>query len=153
MHLFIDSDGVFADFDSHVFELFGALPSDMHPARLWSKVSKHPTFWEDMPLKDGALDLWSFVSRHSPTVLTGCPTSDWDRSVAHKRAWWKRHFDHEQVITCMSRDKADHMHNKGDVLVDDMIKNIQRWENSGGVGVLYVSHDQAIADLKTLGFR
>lgn len=153
MKCFVDSDGVFAAFDEHVFNLFGALPSQMHPARLWSNVKRHPTFWEDMPIKNGARELWDFVLPHSPIVVTGCPTSDWDRAVSHKKAWWKQHFDHDHVITCLSRDKAMHMHTKGDVLVDDMEKNIRRWEEAGGIGVLYHNHEQAIEDLKRLGFR
>jgi 5'-nucleotidase len=136
-HLFLDSDGVFADFDQHIFNLFGCYPREMDDADMWAKANANPEFWSDMPLKPGALELWEAVIHTKPTVLTGCPKSDYDRAVTHKLAWWERHFGHTQVITCLSRDKALHMKNPGDWLVDDMVKNCKRWEKAGGNAFVY----------------
>lgn len=152
MHLFLDSDGVFADFDQHIKDLFGKWPREMSDDEMWRLASAHPHFWNKMPLKPGARELWEFCKGHNPTVLTGCPKSDYDRAVEHKKAWWQYHFQHDKVITCLSRDKALHMIAPGDVLVDDMSKNIKRWEKAGGVGVLYRNHHQAVEILKGMGF-
>lgn len=151
-HLFVDSDGVFADFDQHIFNLFGKFPREMSDQVMWEMASAHPEFWSHMPLKHGAQELWEFVKPYNPTVLTGCPKSDFDRAVEHKKAWWRHHFDHDNVITCLSRDKGMHIKNPGDILVDDMIKNIKRWEKAGGKGVWYKNHHQAVEILKQLGF-
>jgi 5'-nucleotidase len=136
-HLFVDSDGVFADFDRHVFNEFGRWPNELGDALMWSLVQKTPGFWGDMPLKAGAHELWEFVKPFAPTVLTGCPRTNYELADRAKREWWKRHFDHEQVITCFSRDKPLHMRSPGDILVDDMAKNVKKWEKAGGVAVLH----------------
>lgn len=151
-NLFGDSDGVYADFDGHIKELFGRWPWEMSDEEMWQKAAAHPEFWSHMPIKEGAEELWEFMKPHNPIILTGCPKSDYERAEKHKKEWWKKHFDHDQVITCLSRDKAKHMHAPGDVLVDDMIKNIKRWEKAGGRGVLFKNARDAIDQLKALGF-
>ena len=40
--------------------------------------------------------------------------ADFDLHAA-KKEWWKRHFDHELVVTCLSRDKALHIRRPGGV--------------------------------------
>lgn len=151
-HLFVDSDGVFADFDLHIKTLFGKWPREMSDDVMWKLASEHPEFWSHMPVKYGAEELWEFVKPYNPTVLTGCPKSDYTRAETHKRAWWQHHFAHDQVITCLSKDKGTHIKKPGDILVDDMIKNIKRWEKAGGKGVWYKNARDAIAQLKALGF-
>jgi len=137
MNLFVDSDGVFADFDSHVLSNFGKLPKDMSNPELWENVNNTPDFWDGVPLKEGAHELWELVSRFNPTVLTGCPRTGYDVAVVAKRKWWKHHFNWDNVTTCLSRDKATHMVAHGDILVDDFIANVKRWEKAGGQAVYY----------------
>lgn len=151
MQLYLDSDGVVADFDTHVFNLFGQKPQGMNDDRMWELINATPDFWPTMPIKAGGRELWAAVKHLNPIVLTGCPKSDYERSSAHKVEWWLTNWEHKDVITCLSRDKALHMEQPGDVLVDDMRKNLKRWEKAGGVGVLYRTADQAIADLRQLG--
>lgn len=141
-HLFIDSDGVFADFDEHIHQLFGVYPRQMNDAEMWRRANAHPSFWDDMPLMPGAHEFFDAIKHVRPTVLTGCPKSDYDRAASAKLAWWKRHFGHEQVITCLSRDKALHMKNPGDWLVDDMSKNTKRWAAAGGQFIRYTGNWQ-----------
>lgn len=38
----------------------------------------------------------------------------------------------------------------GDILLDDMPKNLRRWEKAGGIGVYYRNSDQAIRDLEAI---
>jgi hypothetical protein len=137
LKLFLDSDGVFADFDKHVIDLFGKTPHELGDAEMWRLANASEIFWDEMPLLPGAQELWAAFSPLKPTILTGCPRSDYDRAAASKRIWWKRHFDHDDVITCLSRDKALHMQAQGDWLIDDMSKNTKRWEKAGGRAYRY----------------
>ena len=119
-------------------------------AELWRRVAAHPTFWLDMPLAPGARDFWEEVRHHHPTFLTGCPRSDYTRAADHKRRWIERHFPGAPVITCLSRDKPAAMTAPGDVLVDDFVANIRRWERAGGVGVLFRGFPQALRAVRRL---
>jgi hypothetical protein len=105
-----------------------------------------------MPLKPGARELWDAVKHVNPTVLTGCPKSDYDRAAVAKIAWWKEHFNHDAVITCLSRDKALHIKAEGDWLVDDMSKNCKRWAAAKGNALRYTGDwEGAISVLRQKG--
>lgn len=143
---------MFADFDMHIYQLFGQHPREMRDDEMWARANAHPTFWSHMPLKDGARELWHALRHTNPTILTGCPKGDYDRAAAAKRDWWKRHFNHEQVITCLSRDKALHMKAPGDWLVDDMSKNTKKWMAAGGRAFRYAGDwEAAVRVLKLEG--
>jgi len=148
MSIVLDSDGVFADFDLHVYQLFGKWPREMNEAHMWALINKRNDFWYEMPLKSDAMHLWEKVVHLQPMVLTGCPKSGFEVAAAAKKEWWKRHFDHELVVTCLSRDKALHIRRPGEILVDDMPKNIRRWEAAGGIGIRHKNADDTLEQLK-----
>ena len=148
LHLFLDVDGVLADFDAHVAAMFEASPRELGDDRLWPLVEGLAEFWTSIPLKAGAMDIWAVARKHDPIFLTGCPRTGFDRAAAHKREWLRRHFGEVPVITCFSRDKARHLKAPGDILVDDRIANIKRWEKAGGRGIWYRDAEQTVRDLR-----
>jgi hypothetical protein len=149
VNVFLDLDGVLGAFDEHVEALWGAGPRELGDVKLWELVSGHPPFWIDSPLKPGAQELFDVAAPYNPTILTGCPTTGFDHAVEQKRLWIDKHFGtHVPVIACLSRDKPLHMTQPKDILVDDFIVNIKRWQKAGGTTVWYQTADQAIADLK-----
>lgn len=149
VNVYLDKDGVLADFDAHVERLFGAPPRVLGDEKLWQCVEATPDFWETMPVKDRAHDLFAIAAPYKPIILTGCPKTGYERASEHKPRWIERHFGSGiQVITCLSRDKPIHMKQPKDILVDDFIVNIKRWQKAGGRTVWYQNADQAIEDLK-----
>jgi hypothetical protein len=42
---------------------------------------------------------------------------------------------------------------KPNVLIDDYIKNIQEWENKGGIGIHHTAVPKTLNELKRLGFK
>lgn len=149
--VFLDSDGVFAHFDQHCFNNFGSFPKELRDDDMWAMIHAYEAWWPSMPPMPGAFELWAALRHLDPIVLTGCPKTNFDNAVLHKKEWWKRNFDHDNVICCLSRDKATHMINPGDILVDDMYKNIKRWRAAGGIGVLHRSNEETLARLAELG--
>lgn len=154
MNIFLDSDGVCCDFDGHVASFSGGRkPNELGgDANLWALVNSIPDFWSTMPLLPGARDLFDAAKAIDPNVriLTGCPRSGYEAAVEGKLLKHSRYFPGTQVITCLSRNKADHMIAPGDCLVDDMARNIKRWEAAGGTGIRYWSAEQAIEKLRKL---
>ncbi|MCC7364711.1 MAG: hypothetical protein IT303_10090 [Dehalococcoidia bacterium] len=148
--LFLDLDGVLADFDAQVGALFGRAPDRIPPGVLWGRAAKTPGFFESMPKTPDADELWAFCEPHEPTILTGLPRGTW--AGPQKRTWVARHFGVEvPVITCMARDKWSFA-TPGAVLVDDTTKFAHLWEQTGGVFVQHTSARETIAVLRTLGF-
>jgi len=110
------------------------------------------------PLPD-YMDLWNYIAKHDPVILTGMPHGNW--ADKQKRKWVAREINpHVKVITCMSRDKVnaalDHMGTtnlNGAILIDDRPKeeNVKSWKDADGVWVTHTSAENTIAQLKKMG--
>jgi hypothetical protein len=154
--IFLDNDGVLADFDGHCIALFGKSPRELGDVELWRLVNQDASaFWSGIPVMPRAQELIDIARPHGLTILTGCPYDVTDNTricpiaQAHKPSWIEQHFGPGiPVITCFSRDKPLHMSAPRDILVDDFIVNIKRWQAAGGKTVWYQNADQAIARLK-----
>lgn len=150
--LFIDLDGVLADFDGFYESQFGIRPNKAikDPPDFWKNVERHGTFFADMAPMPDALDLWWGAKQlhPEPVILTGLPRMK--DAEAQKRDWVKRHVDMDaKVICCQSKDKRDHG-KPGDVLVDDWDKYRHLWEGMGGIFVLHTSAAASLALVKEI---
>ena len=149
--LFLDCDGVLADFDGGVRTLFGMDPAAAQArfgrGGFWKRLAGHGDFYNSLDLLPGARDLVEAVRPLAPTILTGLPLGNW--AAPQKRAWVERHFPGIEVITCMARDKANHGV-PGDVLVDDTLRNGEAWEAMGGVFVRHETAEGSLAALRRL---
>jgi hypothetical protein len=150
MKLFLDLDGVLADFDRGVETVTGRRPQQLPIKAMWKALAKHPDFYGTLELMHDAQVLWEFCRPHDPTILTGLPLGDW--APEQKRRWVAAMLGPEvPVITCMTRDKH-HYSGEGHVLVDDRAGTQAAWEATGGTFILHTSAAQSIAELKRLGF-
>jgi hypothetical protein len=146
--LFLDCDGVLADFDAGAIELLGMSPSafeERHGKReFWQRVARARDFYGRLPLMPDARLLFDAVAHLDPIILTGLPLGYW--AAPQKLRWVEEHFPGTHIITCMARDKYRHM--KGaDVLVDDRADHRDKWEAAGGI---FVHHRDARDTLKRL---
>ena len=149
MELFLDLDGVLADFDRGMQAVCGQRPEELPLKTMWSALSRAPRFFETLEMMHDAEALWRFCAPHRPTILTGLPLGSW--APAQKRRWVARMLGaHVPVITCMSRDNP-RWSGPGHVLVDDRVTARDAWERKGGYFVHHVSAEQSIARLRELG--
>jgi len=147
--LYLDCDGVLADFDAGAIAVLGMPPrkfEDRYGTRLfWKKLAAAPDFYFSLPLMRDAMELFEAVRHLHPIILTGLPLGGW--AADQKVRWAAQHFPGTRIITTMARDKRDHAR-EGDVLVDDMLKHRHLWEGVGGV---FVHHTSAAATIDALG--
>lgn len=146
--LFLDLDGVLADFDRGYFEAFGIKPDKTRPesAEFWDRVRSKPDFYRTLPPMSDALDLWRGALPYRPIILTGVPRSVPGVDV-QKLAWVAEHISQDaQVICCPSRNKWLYA-NTGDVLVDDWVKYRHLWLEIGGVFILHTSAADSLRQL------
>ncbi len=152
VQLFLDCDGVLADFDLQAEAVLGMPPrayQDRYGIELfWSKLQHHSGFYRELPLMADALELFESVAHLNPIILTGCPRGGW--AEAQKLAWARQHFPGTKMITCMAREKSRYM-KPGDVLVDDTLKFRHLWEDAGGIFILHRSAQETIAALRENG--
>ena len=146
--LFLDADGVLADFDGAARRLLGMSPKAFIAkhgrAAFWKRLAKAPNFYGALSEMSYARLLFNAVKHLKPTILTGLPVGSW--AAPQKVEWALKHFPGVPIITCLARDKHLHMH-PGDVLVDDREKHRQAYE---AAGVVFVHHQSAEDSLRQL---
>ena len=147
-HLFLDCDGVLADFLAGAREALGveltAYEKRYGLNRFRGRLAKSPNLYATLPLMPDAMELFDGVKHLKPTILTGLPLGNW--AAPQKVAWAAEHFPGVPIITCMARDKFRHM--KGaDVLVDDTLRHRAAWETAGGT---FIHHKDARTSLAEL---
>lgn len=147
-HIFLDCDGVLADFDAAGRILWGEEPRQYEARvgsnRFWQELEDRGDFYRTLPLMPDAMRLYEGVRHLNPTILTGCPRGNW--AEAQKVDWAERHFPGVPIITCRSSHKRDHA-KPGDVLIDDWPQHRHRWIEMGGV---FISHFDAASSLAAL---
>lgn len=151
--VFVDLDGVLADFDRHYEDVFGERPDKAADNVDWQKVREIPTFYADLPLMPDAMVLWDFVSqlKAPPIILTGVPRLISEEAAANKRAWVDLNLgENVRMIGCRSRDKSLYA-KPGDILIDDWEKYRHIWLAAGGRWITHTSADRSIDQLLDLG--
>lgn len=147
--LFLDCDGVLADFDKGAAALLGMPPKAYEEShglgRFWAKLAKAPDFYFGLPLLDGATELFEAVRHLDPIILTGLPMGNW--AADQKVRWAAKHFPGTPIITTLARDKRNHA-KAGDVLVDDQLRHAPLWEEAGGVFIHHRSVEDTLERLR-----
>ena len=146
--LYLDCDGVLADFDRGATAILGMKPKAFEHrhglGKFWQKLAQAPDFYFSLPLLPDAMQLYDAVKHLDPIILTGLPRGNW--AADQKKRWAEQHFPGVRMITCMARDKRNHAKD-GDVLVDDMEKYRHLWEQAGGI---FVQHRSAAESVEAL---
>ena len=137
MQLYVDLDGVLADFDTGYEREFGVRPSKTDDNVDWDAVRRCANFYANLPPMPDFPALWTRISRYDPIVLTGVPKSLPDASW-NKRAWVKQYLPNTLMIATRSSEKATYAR-PGDVLIDDWERYRPLWEKAGGVWITHVS--------------
>lgn len=152
--LYIDLDGVFADFNYAVKDILGGYPGEIDRKLLWITLQKIPHFYLTLPLMGKAKESFDYILEHSTVpveILTALPspakylrTADQD-----KKEWVKEYLSPDIIVNCVSnwRDKVKFVNCNTDILVDDQMKNIDGWITNGGIGI---HHHNFIATINTL---
>ncbi|WP_114393426.1 hypothetical protein [Oleisolibacter albus] len=147
--LFLDLDGVLADFNRGVETITGRRPDQQSARTMWAALARAPDFFGTLELMADARTLWDHCLPHRPVILTGLPLGSW--AAAQKRRWVAAMLGAEvEVVTCMARDKPD-WSGPGHVLVDDREKTKDRWEARGGAFILHRTAADSIRQLRALG--
>jgi hypothetical protein len=146
--IFLDCDGVLADFDKGAGKVLGMPPAEYERRfglkRFWAKLASTPDFFNTLDLLPDAMELFEAVAQKKPVILTGLPRGPW--AEPQKRRWAALHFPGIEVITTTAALKREHCR-PGDALVDDRDKYRHLWERAGGV---FIHHRNAATSIKRL---
>lgn len=119
MQLYLDCDGVLADFDRGATELLGMAPRQFEKRKgmgaFWAALARHGDFYASLPLMPDARRLFDAVRHLEPIILTGLPRGNW--AAPQKVRWAAKHFPGTRILTVMAVDKRNHCR-AGDILID-----------------------------------
>ena len=154
--IYCDMDGVLADFHAFTDEIAGAPFTNEHwplmPEDIFLRLPKMPD----------ADQLWNFIGKFNPFILTAVPKEENDKSQRagrDKATWMQKNFNVSQdMIRAVNRKGKQHFAMDGidgrpNVLIDDHGTNIQEFRAKGGIGVHHTSANKTIAELKEMGFK
>jgi 5'-nucleotidase len=150
IRLYIDLDGVMADFDKYFLDTFGVESGKLDDPTLWKWINGHGNFFLNLPLMPGALDFFNSVKHLNPTILTACPKSNYTTAAVQKRQWVYKHLSSEITVIPMmgGKNKCLFMHSPGDVLIDDFDKNCIPWREHGGIAIHHKDFDTTKRELR-----
>lgn len=154
-NVFVDMDGVLADYDRGFTERFGMSPRTLPKKEMWKKIYSVDAFFYDLPVMREVENLMEVLHhmRNSGTIdgifiLTACPSSAYHEVALQKRRWIRYHIGNYMVLpSYRSESKPAYIQNPGDILIDDWGVNCQEWAAAGGTAVKYENAAQAIVDL------
>ena len=162
--IYFDMDGVLADFDRGVREICGVTPPSQNAGHrspkedddMWDRSRKHGHFYDSLELMPGAKQMFDLLyDRYGNgcEILTGIPKPKRGvvNAAADKENWVRRLLSEDIRINIVFREeKPQFCTGKECILIDDMKKNIQDWNEIGGTGILHISADDTIRQLKEM---
>jgi hypothetical protein len=150
--IYLDCDGVLADFDDGFRQQFGMDPRKYEEKygsnTFWHNIRTSGNFYQNLPLMPDARELFEAVEHLRPIILTGCPFGGW--AELQKMRWRDKHFPGIPMVTCMSKNKRDYC-KPGDFLIDDYLKYRDLWTEAKGNFIHHTSAADSIRQLKDWG--
>lgn len=162
-HLYLDMDGVQADFFRQWARMFGFENyRDMgdvaaQNANIMKLVDRGDEFVEEffatLPMLPGGAKLLAFLHKHKIpyTILSAPLRNRFEASTAGKRRWLDQHTPGVSQNAIFTSDKHKYAVKDGapNVLVDDHGEKINKWRAKGGIGIKHAdaTTDETIAQL------
>ena len=147
-HIFIDLDGVVADFDAHI-EATGK--RDAQGRNKWNELDYD--WWAKMPPAPGAREFFNEAKKLGEVRFLTAPVLSED-CFAGKAAWVRKFVPEEgksalkRLIMASSKDKY-YLAAADRILVDDRKENVDAWTKAGGIGIHHAGDfTKTLASLK-----
>lgn len=141
MRLFVDMDGVLTDWKKQ-YLAFGGQDFISSKDIDW-EVTNNFSFWSTMSWMPGGKYFWEGIRHLNPVVLSSPGHSDFAREG---KSFWVRENLGDSVPLITDSRKGRYADGRS-LLVDDMPKFIDPWEENGGLGVLYKDPASAARDI------
>ena len=153
--IYCDMDGVLVDFDKQFEKASGGIsPREYEETNgkeaFWNLIDNENGvgFWVGMPWMPNGKQLWDYIKPNNPILLSSPSRSNSSR--LGKRLWVRNNLPGTKLILANSYNKKNYA-DSNNILIDDRPSNIDQWKAAGGIGILFISTEQAIKELKELG--
>ena len=159
--VYIDMDGVIADFFGGVEKLYGVghwkeLNAD-NKLDLKQEVINRiagTDFFATLPKFESSGELISMVKEFTGgnfSINTSPLRGDNENSAKYKKLWIQNNIEQPDEIVITGRKESyakDKASGTPNILIDDRPVNIQRWQGAGGYGILYQANRDSLTKVK-----
>ena len=159
--VYIDMDGVLADFFGGVEKLYGVqhwkeLSSDNKLDLKQEVINKiqGTDFFATLPKFESSGELISMVKEFTGgnfSINTSPLRGDNENSAKYKKLWIQNNIEQPDEIVITGRKESyakDKASGTPNILIDDRPVNIQRWQGAGGYGILYQANRDSLTKVK-----
>ena len=159
--IYVDMDGVVADFDQRFRDLAGMGPREFEEKygknAFWDFIDEGDNklvFWVGIPPMSDAKQLIDYVSKYDYEMLTAPSLKK--QSLMGKGLWMKNQtnkglFPSKPKVNYKSAKNKKDFAAPNNILIDDREDTINSWNAAGGIGILHTSAASTISQLKKLG--
>jgi len=106
----------------------------LEPARsyMYEMLSDDEEFWANLPWMEGGEELWAYISKYDPYILTAPMDNKGEGSEKGKRVWIKKWLNPKPNVIEMSHDKYKWavLDGKPNILIDDFPTNTEPWNKT-----------------------
>ena len=156
--IYCDMDGVLCDFIVQAKKATGVIFTQDKSDEHWEVIKKYPKFWSNMPWMPGGKQLWNYINKYKPHILSAYTIED-PNCKPGKRTWLRRNVSVSSgnINLVRRRDKKKFAMKSGGnrqpaILIDDFKNNVDEFKAAGGIGIHHTSASKTISELKRLGF-
>lgn len=158
--VYLDLDGVFADFDQAIRDYVDPLFIDGHidNKMMWPIFEKVPNLFYNLKVIDGSLELYHRLKHLNPIILTAVPIPRGNLVTAKqdKARWVRENISEDIPIICVNSWKykvqyannwrpGNEFNSPHNLLIDDMKRNIDMWKLYGGLGIVHKNAEETLA--------
>jgi len=158
--IYCDMDGVLCDFAKGVEKVIGKSISQWSygsKSEKWDKIKSTPKFWHTLPWENGGKQLWSFISKYKPHILSAYVEESFDPNCIPGKSHWARTNlgiapGNVNLVKRVQKQNYAKVAGQPAILIDDYKKNTDQFTAKGGIGIVHTSTANTIRELKKLGF-
>ena len=154
--IYLDIDGVFADFSGAVQKHCPGLIYQQHSKQIWEVLETIPNFFSTLDPILPNLKLYDIVFGNGVDVqfLTALPrATGYLKTAQRDKTDWVHKYINCAQVNCVSSWEMKKYFCQGihDILIDDSPRNIDDWIKVGGTGILHVTLKDTLQQMHQLG--
>ena len=158
--IYCDMDGVLCDFKTAAEKVTGMPISKWQYAsksEKWQPIKDTPKFWHTLPWQAGGRQLWSYISKFQPHILSAYVEQTFDPNCIPGKSHWARtklglSAGRVNLVKRVQKQNYAKVAGQPAILIDDYPKNTNQFTARGGIGIHHTSYANTIRQLKKLGF-
>lgn len=143
--VFMDMDGVIADFDRQYRELFNRDAKKDDSFTCVQFVQQQPNFFRNIPILPQGLELFNLLKNKYRVIFLTTPMTSIDSCKRDKIEWVKENLGDHDVFFAI--DKSQFVEDDNSILIDDRRSNLENWINAGGTSIKFPQSNEKILNI------